>query len=58
MANDTKRATVTVRIAADGTLLPAMVVIKGMAKGRIAMYELGMYPTTNHYRCQESAWMD
>ena len=22
------------------------------------MHELGTYPTTNHYRCQENAWMD
>jgi hypothetical protein len=57
-ADDTKRATVAVTIAADGTLLPSMVVFKGAANGRIAQNELGTYPTTNQYRCQENAWMD
>jgi hypothetical protein len=57
-ADDTKRATVAVTITADGTLLPAMVVFKGKANGKIARTELGSYPTTNHYRCQASAWMD
>jgi hypothetical protein len=57
-ADDTKQATIAVTIAADGTLLPAMVIFKGMANGKIARTELGSYPTTNHYRCQESAWMD
>ena len=57
-ADDTKRATVAVTIAADGTVLPAMVVFKGTATGRIARHELGTYPTTNHYRCQDNAWMD
>ncbi len=54
MADDTKRATVVVTIAEDGTLLPAMVVFKGTANGKIARNELGSYPTTNHYRFQES----
>ena len=57
-ADDTKQATVAITITADGTLLPAMVVFKGTSRGRIAMHELGTYPTTNHYRCQENAWMD
>jgi hypothetical protein len=57
-ADDTKRATVAITIAADGSLLPAMVVYKGKANGKIARTELGSYPATNHYRCQESAWMD
>ena len=49
MADDTKQATVTVTIVADGTLLPAMVVFKGTANGKIVRTELGYYPTTNHY---------
>jgi hypothetical protein len=57
-ADNTKRATVAVMITADGTLLLVMVVFKGTANGKIARNELGSYPTTNHYRCQESAWMD
>ena len=57
-ADDTKRATVAVTIAADGTLLPSMIVFKGAANGRIAQNELSTYPTTNQYRCQENAWMD
>ncbi len=55
---NTKRATIAVMTAADGMLLPAMVVFKGMARGRIATHELGTYPTTNHYCCQENVWMD
>ena len=57
-ADNTKRATIAVTIAADGTLLPAVVLFKGTATGRIASRELGTYPTINHYRCQENAWMD
>ena len=57
-ADDTKRATVAVTIAADGTLLPSMVIFKGAPNGRIARTEFDAYPTTNHYRCQENAWMD
>ena len=34
--NDTKRATVAVTIAGDGTVLPSVVVFKGKANGRIA----------------------
>ena len=57
-ADDTKRATIAVTIAADGTLLPSMVIFKGAPNGRIARTEFDAYPTTNHYRCQENAWMD
>ncbi len=35
-----------------------MIVFKGESKGRIAKMEFASYPTTNHYRCQENAWMD
>jgi hypothetical protein len=47
-----------VTIAADGMLLPSMVVFKGQPKGRIARKEFSSYPTTNIYRCQANAWMD
>jgi hypothetical protein len=57
-ADDTKQATVAVTIAADGTVLPSMVIFKGAATGRIAKKELGTYPITNLYCCQENAWMD
>jgi hypothetical protein len=56
--SDTKRATVAVTIAADGTVLPAVVVFKGKPNGRIAEKEFGNYPQSNEYHCQEAAWMD
>jgi hypothetical protein len=56
--NDTKSATVAVTIAADGTVLPSVVVFKGKHDGRIANREFGIYPTTHHYHCQARAWMD
>ena len=56
--NDTKRATVAVTIAADGTVLPLMVVFKGQRTGQIATREFGTYPSSHHYRCQKKAWMD
>jgi hypothetical protein len=49
---------VAVTIAADGMLLPSMVVFRGQPKGRIARSEFSSYPTTNMYRCQANAWMD
>ena len=50
--NDTKRATVAVTIAADGTVLPATIVFKGKANGRIAQNEfpLTRQPTTTNAR--------
>ena len=57
--NDTKRATVAVTIAADGTLLPSTMVFKGKQDGQIARMEFTSYSTTNlHYKCQDNAWMD
>ena len=56
--NDTKRATVAVTIAADGTVLPAMVIFKGKPGGRIVEKEFPTYPLNNQYACQEAAWMD
>jgi hypothetical protein len=58
LTNDTKRATVAVRIAADGTVLPSTIVFKVKLDGRIERTEFGTYPTTHHYHCQDSAWMD
>jgi hypothetical protein len=55
---DNKRVTVAVTIAADGMLLPSMVVFKGSPKGRIARTEFSSYSTTSRYRCQANAWMD
>jgi hypothetical protein len=57
-SNNTKRAMVAVTIAADGTVLPLVIVFKGKRNGRIARTEFGTYPTTHHYHCQDSAWMD
>ena len=56
--SDTKRATVAVTIAADGTVLPAVVVFKGKPGGRIAKTEFATYPPNNQYHCQDAAWMD
>jgi hypothetical protein len=47
--NDTKRATMAVTIAADGMLLPLMVVFKEQPKGKIARTKFSSYPTTNIY---------
>jgi hypothetical protein len=56
--NDTKRATVVVTIAADSMVLPLVIVFKGKQNGWIATREFNTYPTTHHYHCQDSAWMD
>jgi hypothetical protein len=56
--NDTKRATVAVTIAGDGTVLPSVVVFKGKANGRIVKKEFATFPTSHHYHCQDAAWMD
>ncbi len=57
-ADDTKRATVTVTIVADGTLLPLVIIFKGTPNGRIARMEFAAYPTINHYCCRENDWFD
>ncbi len=41
--NDTKRATVAMTIAADGTVLPSTIVFKGKANGWIAQNEFATY---------------
>ena len=56
--NDTKRVTVAVTIAADGTVLPSYLVFKGKPGGRIETKEFGTYPNGHFYKCQEAAWMD
>ena len=56
--SNTKRATVAVTIAGDGTLLPAVVVFKGKPGGHIEQREFAKYPPNNQYHCQEAAWMD
>ena len=56
--SDTKRATVAVTIAADGTVLPAVVIFKGKPNGRIKKTEFATYPHNNQYHCQDAAWMD
>jgi hypothetical protein len=56
--NDNKRATVAVRITADGTVLPSMVIFKGKPNGRIVKTEFATYPAPHRYHCQENAWMD
>ena len=56
--NNTKRATVAVTIAADGTVLPAAVIFKGKPGGRIEKTEFETFPHINHYHMQEAAWMD
>ena len=45
--SDTKRATVAVTIAADGTVLPAVVIFKGKPNGRIKKTEFATYPHNN-----------
>jgi len=47
--NDTKRATVAMTIAVDGTVLPSIIVFKGKPDGRITRSEFSTYPTTHHY---------
>ncbi len=49
--NDTKRVTVAVTIAGDGTVLLSVVVFKGKANGCIAKKEFSMFPTSSHYHC-------
>jgi hypothetical protein len=58
LSDDTKRVTVAVTIAADGMVLPLMLIFKGQPGGRIAKTEFATYPATHRYRCQANAWMD
>jgi hypothetical protein len=56
--SDTKRVTVAVTIADDGTVLTSTIVFKGKPGGQIARAEFSTYPTTHHYHWQDSALMD
>jgi hypothetical protein len=56
-SDDTKRVTVAVTIAADGMVLPMMLIFKGQPGGCIAKMEFATYPVTHHYQCQANAWM-
>ena len=50
--DDTKRVTVAVTNAADGTLLPLMPLFKGKLKGCTTKKEFSTYPPTTHfYHC-------
>ena len=58
LTNDTRRATVAVTIAGDGTVLPSTIIFKGKHDRRIARSEFGTYPAGHHYCCQEAAWIN
>jgi hypothetical protein len=53
--DDTKQVTEVVTIAADGTVLPSMLIFKGQPGRRIEKTEFATYPATHHYRCQANA---
>ncbi len=56
--NNTRRVTVAVMIAGDGTVLPLMIIFKGKHNGRIARSEFTTYLAGHHHHCQEATWMD
>jgi hypothetical protein len=58
LMNDTRRATVGVTIADEGTLLPSTIIFKGKHGRPIAQTEFVMYLAANNYRCQDATWMD
>ncbi len=58
LSDDTKRVTVAVTIAADGMVLPLMLIIKGRPSECIARTEFATYPETHCYQCQANAWID
>jgi hypothetical protein len=47
--SNTKRATVAVTIATDGTVHPSTIVFKGKPDGWIARKEFSTYPTTHYF---------
>ena len=53
LTSNTKRAKVAVKIAANSTLLPLVIVFKGKAYGCIAKTEFATYPP-NHQYCQDA----
>jgi hypothetical protein len=56
--NNTRRATVAVTIAGDGTVLPLTIIFKGKHDGHIAQLKFATYPAGHHYCCQDAVWMD
>jgi hypothetical protein len=58
LSDDTKRVTIAVTIAADGMVLPSMLIFRGQPSGNITRTEFATYPATHRYRCQANAWMD
>ncbi len=46
-SDDTKHVTVAETIAADGMVLPLMLIYKGQPNGKKARMEFGTYPATN-----------
>ncbi len=57
LLKDTRRATVAVTIAGDGTLLPLTIIFKEKYRC-ITQTEFATYPTTHHHCCQDAVWMD
>jgi hypothetical protein len=49
LTNNTRRATVAVTIAGEGTVLPSMIIFKGKHNGRIPRSEFTTYPAGHHY---------
>jgi hypothetical protein len=58
LSDNTKQVTVAVTIAADGTVLPSMLIFKGQPGGGIAKTEFATYLATHRYQCQANTWMD
>ena len=55
---DTRWATLAVKVCVDGTKLPPMLIFKGKQYGRIAAKEFPTFPTSCEYFCQQNAGMD
>ncbi len=56
--NNTRQATVAVRIAGDGKVLPLTIIFKGKHDGHIAQSEFATFPARHHYCCQDAEWME
>jgi hypothetical protein len=48
-SDDMERVTIVVTIAADGMVLPSMLIFQGQPSGHIARMEFATYPATHHY---------
>jgi len=57
-SDDTERVTIAVTVAADGMVLPLMLIFKGQPGRCIEKTEFATYPATHHYQCQANAWID